>query len=101
MRCFSDGQRLELSLTAEGPKAGAFAYSGPGKGWSLRLQRRGQRLEPSLTARWQRLESSTNFVPYPVGMAKNATGYSTSTERKGGMTWMSADGIFSRKHPAP
>ena len=83
MRCFADGakagafaysgrgQRLEPSLTADGAKAGAFAYAG-----------------------WPRLESSTKFVPYPVGMAKNATGYSTSTERKGATTWMLADGII-------
>ena len=82
MRCFSDGQRLEPSLTAGGAKAGAFAYSGPAKAGAFAY------------AGWQRLESSTKFVSYPVGMAKNATGYSTSTERKGGTTWMLADGIF-------
>ena len=38
MRCFSDRQRLEPSLTADGAKAGAFAYGGRGKGWSLRLR---------------------------------------------------------------
>jgi hypothetical protein len=43
MRCFSDGQRLER-LT--------------GKGWSLRVRRMGQRLEPSRTADRQRLEPS-------------------------------------------
>ena len=119
MRCLSDGQklgafayggrckgwslrlqrtvqRLEPSLTADGAKAGAFAYSGRCKGWSLRLRRTEQRLEPFAYSGWgkgwslrlqrtvQRLESSTKFVPYPVGMAKNATGYSASTERKGG-----------------
>src|SRR5271166_68708 len=42
----------------------------------------GRRPEPSLTEGWQRPEPSLTLVLYPVGMAKNATGYSRSTERK-------------------
>ena len=32
--------------------------------------------------------------PLSGGMAKNATGYSTLTESKGGTTWMLAEEIF-------
>jgi len=39
-------------------KAGAFAYTVGGKGWSLRLRGKRQRLEPSLTRQEQRLEPS-------------------------------------------
>jgi hypothetical protein len=43
------GQKLELSLTRGGAKAGAFAYARRGKSWSFRLRGEGQKPELSLT----------------------------------------------------
>src|SRR5260370_34923983 len=75
-------QKLELSLTTLGAKAGAFAYDAGGKSWSFRLRRWGQKLELSLTTP----EAKAGAFAYDAG-AKAGTWAYDAGAKAGGLAY--------------